>query len=234
MSGNLEPDARQPPAPAPGSASALALLYCPVGLRAEFALLLALEAEIGAGLARRLDHALAHARLAWWGEEAARFTQGTARHPWLRAEAAGAANSAGLDLSVLVQAALVDLAEGQRGTPAGRRLRGAIFCAAAAGLDPQPPTPSGQDTLRALGALSAEFEPAAAAVLTDALVRLKLAVADIGAAQQRAWAPLLVWCALGARQARRAEAGSTLAGFADNVAAWRAARAAAAGRLRIG
>ncbi len=236
MNSLLEPDTQQPPAPAAGSASWFALLYCPVRLRREFALLLALEAEIGAGLARRLDHALAHARLQWWGEEAARYAQGTARHPWLRtsAEAAGAAPGARPELAPLVQAALVDLAEGQHGTPRARRLRGAIFCAAAAGLEPQRPSPAEQFTLSTLGALSAELEPAAAGTVADALGRLRPTVAELCAARQRAWAPLLVWCAVGARQARRAEARSRLAEFADNVAAWRAARAAAAGHLRIG
>jgi hypothetical protein len=235
MSGNPEPVACQPPAPAPGSASWFALLYYPARLRREFTLLLALEAEIGAGLARRLDHALAHARLAWWSEEAARYSHGTARHPWLaaHAEAAGAADLARWDVAALVQAARVDLAEGQHGTPRARRLRGAIFCTAGASLDAQPLTASGHSTLSILGALSAELEPAAAGSAPDALEQLRLAIAALDAPSQRAWAPLLVWCALGARQATRADARSRLAGFADNIAAWRAARAAAAGRLHI-
>jgi hypothetical protein len=229
-------DTQRAPAPPPGSPSSFALLYCPAGLRREFALLLALEAELGAGLARRLDHALAHARLDWWREEALRYADGAARHPWLRAcvEAAEAATPPPWELGALVQAALVDLAEGQHAAPRARRLRGAVFCAAAGRLDGQPPPSAAQSTLSALGALSAQLEPPAADSAAEALAGLRLAIADIDATRQRSWAPLLVWCALGARQATRTEARSRLAGFADNIAAWKAARAAAAGRLHIG
>ena len=110
MEPGLKP-AQHPPGPVPGSARSFALLYCPQRQRREFGLLLALESELGAGLARGLDHALAHARLDWWREEAARHAQGAARHPWLRANAsAPGAATPRWELGALVHAALVDLA----------------------------------------------------------------------------------------------------------------------------
>jgi hypothetical protein len=236
MAASPEPEGL-PGLPSPGSASAFAWLYFPAGRRREFALLLALEAEIGAGLARRLDHALAHARLEFWGEEAARHAAGAARHPWLRAGASGAAAPA-WNLGALVHAALIDLAEARQAPPLARRLRGAVFCAAAALLDAPPPDPAALESLRALGALSAELErpPGGASPPSYATARARLgrAIAQLDPPQQRHWVPLLVWCAIDARRAARAERHSRLAAFADNIAAWRAARAAAAGALRIG
>jgi len=230
--------AQQPPGPAPGSARSFALLYCPRRQRREFGLLLALESELGAGMARGLDHGLAHARLDWWREESARHAQGAARHPWLRANAAAAdASPPGWDLGVLVHAALVDLAEGQQMPPRGRHLRGAVFCAAAGLLAGPEAGPQPHDTLAALGARSAELEAhpdrLAQASRAESLAGLARAIAQLGAAQQQRSVALLVWCAIDARQSGPPETRSRLALFADNVAAWRAARAAAAGVLRL-
>jgi hypothetical protein len=223
-------------APVPGSASWFALLYFPPERRRGFALLLALEAEIGAGLVRGLDHALAHARLDFWREEAARHAQGAARHPWLRSSAPAAAPVPG-ELERLVHAALVDLADARHTAPVARALRGAIFCAAARLLDAQPLGASDLASLNTLGALSAELERAppdtARQAHAAARERLQQTLTQLGPTQQRRWVPLLVWCAIDARQAARAETSSRLAVFADNVAAWKAARAAAAGILRV-
>jgi phytoene synthase len=62
----------------------LARLYCPPEQRAVLDALTGIEAEIRAGLDRRLDHALAHARLGWWREECERLTQGAPLHPLTR------------------------------------------------------------------------------------------------------------------------------------------------------
>jgi hypothetical protein len=233
MTQRPEDRAPHPPAPPPGSAPSFALLYCPRAQRGDLQLLLALETEIGAGLARRLDHAVAHSRLEWWGEEAARFAAGAARHPWLRARARAADQA--LDLAALVHGALVDLAESRHTTPRARHLRGAVFCAAAAALDPQPPTPAERSALEALGARSAELErtpgDSQPGPAVEAPRELQRAIEEFGPGRQLSWMPLLVWYALGVRQATRNA--SPLAGFSDNIAAWRAARAAASGRLRI-
>ncbi len=66
------------------SARELARLYCPLAQRAVFDALSGIETEIRAGLDRRLDHALAHARLAWWREECERLAQGSPLHPLTR------------------------------------------------------------------------------------------------------------------------------------------------------
>jgi hypothetical protein len=230
--------ARQPPVPVPGSARWFALLYCPERQRREFGLLLALESELGAGLRRGLDHAVAHARLDWWREEAARHERGEARHPWLRAHAAAPGAAAPRwELGALVHAALVDLAEGRQLPPRSRQLRGAVFCAAAGLLDGPAAAPQPSDALAVLGARSAELEsgspPLPPVARTAALADLRRAIAGLAAAQQQRWVALLVWCAIDARHAVASETRSRLAPFADNVAAWRAARAASAGVLRL-
>jgi phytoene synthase len=66
----------------------LAWLYSSPVQRAALAALSALESEIGASLRPRLDHQVAHTRLAWWGEECARTAQGGAAHPLTRELAA--------------------------------------------------------------------------------------------------------------------------------------------------
>jgi phytoene synthase len=66
------------------SARELARLYCPPAQRAVFDALTGIEAQMRAGLDRRLDHTLAHARLAWWREECARLTEGAPLHPLTR------------------------------------------------------------------------------------------------------------------------------------------------------
>jgi hypothetical protein len=230
--------APQPPGPAAGSARWFALLYCPQRYRREFGLLLALETELGAGLARGLDHALAHARLDWWREEATRHAGGEARHPWLRASAMAPGTAPPRwELGALVDAALVDLAEGRQLPPRPRRLRAAVFSAAAALLAGPAAGPLPVDTLAALGACSAELEsgptPLPPASRAAALAGLGRAIAALGAAHQQRCVALLVWCAIDARADAPPETRSRLALFADNVAAWRAARAASAGVLRL-
>jgi 15-cis-phytoene synthase len=63
---------------------ALVWLYTPRAQREAFAALCAIEAEIAASLKPGLDHEVAHARLAWWGEECARTTLGSPTHPLTR------------------------------------------------------------------------------------------------------------------------------------------------------
>jgi 15-cis-phytoene synthase len=72
---------------------ALVWLYTPVAQREAFAALCGIEAEIAASLQAGLDHEVAHARLAWWGEECARTTLGSPTHPLTRSLVAGLAAS---------------------------------------------------------------------------------------------------------------------------------------------
>ncbi|HEV3182556.1 MAG TPA: squalene/phytoene synthase family protein [Steroidobacteraceae bacterium] len=62
----------------------LAWLYSSALQRSVLAALSALECEIGASLRPRLDHQVAHTRLAWWREECARTAQGSPTHPLTR------------------------------------------------------------------------------------------------------------------------------------------------------
>ena len=64
---------------------ALVWLYTPVAQREAFAALCGIEAEIAASLKPGIDHEVAHARLAWWGEECARTQLGSPTHPLTRA-----------------------------------------------------------------------------------------------------------------------------------------------------
>jgi phytoene synthase len=87
-------------------------LYAPPDERPRLAALFDIEHQMMASARPGMDHAVAHARLAWWQEECERLAAGQPRHPrtaaLLRAtrQAAGAAP----DLSPLVDAVRWDLA----------------------------------------------------------------------------------------------------------------------------
>ncbi len=215
--------------PEPGSVRYFVLLYAPRASRRSLTRLLALADEIGAGVARGLDHELAHARLAWWQHEAGQYALGRAQHPLLRAPADEDPGVPSMDMTSLLQAAAIDLAQQHQQPPGGEQLRRAVFAQAALLLGAGPLSPAQREGLAALAALSwqSEHAPAAAtaraAALGDALARL-------GPSLQPKLTPLLLWAALAAR---RAAPGKPSAGrdFADNVWAWNLARRAAAGRF---
>ncbi len=132
-----------------------------------------------------------------------------------------------MDMTSLLQAAAIDLAQQHQQPPGGEQLRRAVFAQAALLLGAGPLSPAQREGLAALAALSwqSEHAPAAAtaraAALGDALARL-------GPSLQPKLTPLLLWAALAAR---RAAPGKPSAGrdLADNVWAWKLARRAAAG-----
>jgi 15-cis-phytoene synthase len=66
---------------ADGSPRYWAWLYSPPRLRTVLELLFALETEIGAALAQKLDHQVAHVRLEWWRGECERYARGEPAHP---------------------------------------------------------------------------------------------------------------------------------------------------------
>jgi hypothetical protein len=229
--------------PLPGSIHYFVELYAPPAARGPLRSAHALEAEIRASLKADLDHVVAHARLEWWREEAARAALGRASHPLLRAllERADAAVAAAT-LADWVQAARVELA-GQRADVAlraehARRAGGAGFALYAAVLA------ANVAAARELGSSLAELYPAvpAAPPAMDPRAggrRAALeAVGAIAPRDQPALRPLLVWAALALRRAARGATGAphapgpaSLALLADNLHAWRAARAADAGRI---
>jgi phytoene synthase len=99
------------PARPDSPARALAWLYTPATQRAPFALLCALEREIGAGVAPGRSHEVAHARLSWWRDECARSAAGQPLHPLTRElwQCAGAAPLVS-GLAGLIDTAVWDLA----------------------------------------------------------------------------------------------------------------------------
>lgn len=212
------------PAPAAGSIEYFALLYTPRPQRPALATLIALRAELEAGIDRALDHAVAHARLEWWRAEAARFARGEAQHPWLRALARQDEANRALDLSRLIDAGARELATRQLQGRSSNELQAALFHAAAQILGGHALASEAQRSLAQLArrCLAAEAPSASEAEL------------HFEPALQPKLAPLLVWYALAARRARRnSPRRSRLAGFADNMTAWRAARRAAQGRFRV-
>jgi len=230
----------QPPEPLAGSIRYFVLLYTPQARRRALASLLALADEIGAGLERQLDHALAHVRLDWWRREADRYRAGITQHPLLRILLDATCEGARLDLQPLILAAQIDLAEAQRVAAAGARARGALFVLAAATLGAASLADEQREALAELGAATLQYERALSAAGPASAERTALQpiVARLGATLQPTVAPLLIWAVLAARQSRRRMQGpkktsSLLEGFAENLRAWRVARRAAQGNLRI-
>lgn len=229
------------------------LLYSPPARRQLLTTLLALAAELDSGIVRRLDHGVAHVRLEWWREEARRLASGAPTHPWLRGRRSDeAALSAAL--APLVEAAARDLANERLSGSATLQLAETLFVQAAVALASAPLPPEQRAALAELGRCVAGLEQLAAPQLRTA--------APVSAAAPLAWlqsrlqagplidpahqpplAPLLVWIAISAHQARRRGrraarksatiAASPLDGFADNIVAWRCARSAARGHARI-
>jgi len=212
------------PEPHAGSVRYFVLLYTPQARRRALASLLALADEIGAGLERGLDHALAHTRLDWWGRAADQYRAGIAQHPLLRILLGATSEGARLDLQALIRAAQIDLAEAQRAAAAGAHTRAALFVLAAGALGATGLTAQQREALAELGALTAAG-PASAE-----RTALQPIVARLGATLQPTVAPLLIWAVLAARPKKN---GSLLEGFAENLRAWSIARRAAQGNLRI-
>ena len=99
--------------PDPGPTRALAWLYSRDAQRAVLGALTGIEAEVAASIAPGLEHAVAHARLAWWREECRRAAAGSGEHPLtqqLQALFTGAERAALLGLRGFVDAATWDLA----------------------------------------------------------------------------------------------------------------------------
>lgn len=222
-------------APEPGSIADLVHLYCPAHARAVLADLRALEAEIRTSARPDLDHAIAHVRLEWWQAEAERTLAGKPAHPLTRALCAALAPRLP-DLRPLVHSARLEVA-GLAGADATawqsfyEGSLGTTFMMLGQALGSTAPPAA----LRTLGAATLQLstergEPPAT---------LAPALRTVQPAQQPALRPLLVWLALvGWRTARGLEApdeappAGLCLGLVQQWVAWRAARAAEAGRFR--
>lgn len=220
------------------------LLYTPAPRRAALTLLLAVGAELDSARHRQLDHGIAHLRLQWWREESERLASALPSHPWLRAVHMEAADRAAA-LASLIEAAELDLASEPATGPAPR-LVAALFVQLARILLPAPVqlSPADATQLLELGRAVAGLEQQAAPAASLAWLRAqRQSCALMEPRLQPPLAPLLVWTATAACQAqrrvRRAARGSAriapspLDGFADNLIAWRCARAASRGHFRI-
>jgi len=148
------------PARPDSPARALAWLYTPATQRAPFALLCALEREIGASVAPGHSHEVAHARLSWWREECARSAAGQPLHPLTRelSQCAGAAPLVS-GLAGLIDTAVWDLA----GAPCETQRELTAYCQrwSAAMIEPlaQLAAPSAApEALRGLGITLRELE----------------------------------------------------------------------------
>jgi hypothetical protein len=219
----------------PGSIADLVRIYSPEPVRAVLADLLRLEAEVRTSARPDLDHTIAHARLEWWQDEAERTLAGKPAHPLTRSLCAALAPR-GLDLQPLVHSVRLQVAglagaeesawesfyEGSLGT---------VFVVLGQALSSTAPPAA----LRRLGASVQQLSTERAATPPS----LAIALRTVQPALQSGIRPLLVWAALvGWRSERGVDvpdeappAGLRLA-VAQQWVAWRAARAAEAGRFR--
>ncbi len=243
------------PAPQAGSARYFMLLYAPPARRELLATLLALAAELASGITHRLDHGVAHVRLEWWREEARRLATGAPTHPWLRGQRSDQAYLSAA-LALLVDAAAHDLANERLNAIATLQLGEQLFLQSAVALVPAALGPVERTTLVELGRCLAALEELAALPMGTAVPAAAAAAASLSwlrshqaagpliePALQPPLAPLLVWIAISARQVQRrgrratrksaTMAASPLDGFVDNIVAWRCARSALRGELRI-
>jgi hypothetical protein len=219
----------------PGSIADLVRLYSPGPARAVLAELLSVEAEVRTSARPELDHSIAHVRLAWWQEEAERTLAGKPAHPLTRSLCVALAPRR-LDLQPLVHSARLEVAglagadeaawesfyEGSLGT---------VFVVLGQVLGSTAPPAA----LRRLGAAVQQLSTERGATPPS----LTVALGTVQPALQSAIRPLLVWTALvGWRSARGLEVpdeappGSLRLAMAQQWVAWRAARAAEAGRFR--
>jgi phytoene synthase len=125
----------------PGSMRWHALLYAPATARDRIAAAFALDAELREISSGLLDHGVAHAKLAWWREEATRLGRGEPRHPLALMLLSGAASPASLagELNLALGAAEVELAQvvPQDEAEFARYLRGAGAAMARLALAPE-------------------------------------------------------------------------------------------------
>ena len=175
--------------PDPGPIRALVWLYSRDTQRAVLTALTGIEAEVAASLAPGLEHAVAHARLAWWREECARAAAGTAAHPLtqqLQALFTGEARSALRGLAGFVDAATWDLASATFETR--RELDAYCERWSAALVEPFATfalKDSGRADVRSFGRALREIELLCALVSDGRVGRVRIALADLEAAQLR-------------------------------------------------
>jgi hypothetical protein len=232
-------------APQSGSVHYFTELYAPPAARALLRQVLALEAEIRTSLRGDLDHGVAHARLEWWEQEAARTAAGSASHPMLRSlQAAGAASASAATLTDWILAARIELAGGLTDASRAAELAhlsigaGFALIATLLGADSAAARALGAATARLHAPLARPDQRAQQPGNDPQCDAALAAIAAIAPHSQAPLRPLLVWVALALRRAKRgqpappqAAVSAPLILLSDNIHAWRAARAADAGRV---
>lgn len=169
-----------------GPTRALAWLYSRDTQRTVLGALTAIEAEIAASLAPGLEHAVAHARLAWWREECMRAAAGKGAHPLtqqLQGLFSGAERGALEGLRGFVDAATWDLASATFET----RRELAAYCGrwSAALVEPFGAfalKESGRTDVRAFGSALRELELLCALVPDARAGRVRIALEELDAA----------------------------------------------------
>lgn len=221
--------------PLPGSIHHFVEIYSPAALRPALRCVHALEAEIRNSIAPDIDHRIAHTRLDWWERDGLRDASGPADHPLFRMLGTQVEpRLATLTLGEWVRAARIELAGGPAGPDAlaehARCSGGACFALIAGLLE------ADVEAARRLGAGVARLQAPADA---EGVTAVHAALAMLESGKQPALRPLLVWVALALRRARRgapAAPDTPLTAprllLGDSLHAWRAARAANAGRIR--
>jgi Squalene/phytoene synthase len=224
------------------------LLYCPIPRQPALRALLALRSEINASLRASLDHQVAHTRLAWWQEECLRASQGAAVHPMMREFSAATRAHAKVwpDLRGWIRAVALDLAKAPLDTSTERSeyadAASGTLCVALAQL--LGATPEATGVVRQIGRQLGLVELLAARQESIALhseyALLQQSVFRLPVALQPQLRAMLVWVAVAAsdadEQLRTAPGQFSLSlrqAFAQNMLAWRSARAAARQTFRL-
>jgi phytoene/squalene synthetase len=170
-----------------GTPRYFAWLYAGGRMQALLTPLFGIESEIAAALKPGLEHSVAHVRMGWWAEEAARLRAGHALHPLTRALLAQRpAGGTAADISGLVDVATWDLA----GATFETRTELAGYCERWARAVPQLaatwaaadlPAPRAQQFGQAIGVALCELDMLVGLEHSARLGRLRLPLEELSA-----------------------------------------------------
>jgi phytoene/squalene synthetase len=170
-----------------GTPRYFAWLYAGDSMQAILEPLFGIEAEISASLQPGLEHSVAHVRMGWWAEEAARLRAGHAVHPLTRALLAQhPAGGAPADISGLVDVATWDLASATfetRTELAGycERWARAVPQLAASWAAPDLPAPLVQQFAQGIGVALCELDMLVGLEHSARLGRVRMALDELSA-----------------------------------------------------
>jgi hypothetical protein len=169
-----------------GTARYFAWLYAGGRMQAILKPLFGIESEISASLQPGLEHSVAHVRVGWWAEEAARLRGGHALHPLTRALLAQRPAGAPIDIAGLVDITTWDLASATFES----KLELAGYCdrwaravpqLAAAWAAPDLPPPLAQQFGRGIGVALCELDMLVGLEHSARLGRLRIPLEELHA-----------------------------------------------------